>query len=75
MLFFSLHRGRPAVQGVPGPSYYKPLQGVVNLLILVLSIPVALVSPDLGKFCWLGFALSPRIASLIASRGNTRRAA
>jgi uncharacterized membrane protein len=47
---------------------YTSLRGIINLFCYALSIPVALLSPDLGKVCWLGLALAPRIDALIAKR-------
>jgi len=55
-------------------GHWSP-QSFVNLFIYVLAIPVALVNPDLGKLCWLGLALAPRINTLIARRRAARSAA
>jgi len=60
--------------GASAAGGYKPLQGIINLFFYVVAIPVALVSPDLAKFCWLGLVLSPRIASLIARRSGAKAA-
>jgi uncharacterized membrane protein len=55
---------------------FRSLQGVLDITFYVIAIPVALVSPDLGKVCWFGLALSSRIAPAITGtrdRGRARR--
>ncbi|HUN36508.1 MAG TPA: TMEM175 family protein [Trebonia sp.] len=74
MLRYRARHRPPAGPGRPAVAGYKPLQGIINLCFYALAIPVALVSPDLAKFCWLGLILSPRIAALIARRSGARAA-
>jgi TMEM175 potassium channel family protein len=75
MVYLSLRRHRPSAGGASVPGGYSPVVGLINLFFYVLSIPVALESPDLGRLCWLGLVLSPRIGPLIARRLSRRRAA
>jgi uncharacterized membrane protein len=71
LLYLSLRR----TQGTPAIGGYNPVQGLINLFFYLLSIPLALVNPELGKLCWLGLALSPHVGPLIARLSRTRRAA
>jgi uncharacterized membrane protein len=68
MLSFGRRRGLLSPQGAAVLERHKSLQGIFSLFIYALAIPVALINPDAGKLCWLGLALTPRIASLIAKR-------
>jgi uncharacterized membrane protein len=74
MLWFIRRHGLLAAQGTPSRGQFTSLQGIINIFFYVLAIPVALVSPDLAKFCWLGLALSPRISTLVANRRTAERA-
>jgi len=62
------------VRNTPASAQFGSMQGIVNICFYVLAMPVALVNPDLAKFCWLGLALSPRISVLITRRREARRA-
>jgi uncharacterized membrane protein len=73
MQSFSRRRGLLSPRGIAALERQRPLD--VNIFFYILAIPVALASPDLGKLCWLGIAVAPRIGSLIARRrgATTRR--
>jgi uncharacterized membrane protein len=66
MQWFSRRHGLLTPQGIAALERHRPLD--VNLFFYVLAIPVALVSPGLGKLCWLGIVVAPRISSLITKR-------
>ena len=53
---------------------FRSLQGVLDITFYVIAIPIALVSPNLGKVCWFGLALSSRIAPAITRRRDAWRA-
>jgi uncharacterized membrane protein len=72
MLWFIRRHRLIAPEGMPARERLNSLQGAVNMIFYVLAIPVALASPDLGKLCWLGLALSPRLSTLINTRRNAR---
>jgi uncharacterized membrane protein len=65
MLIFSRRRHLLTSRGDAVLGEFQSLSGVIDLTFYVISIPVALISPDLGKLCWLGLALSNRIAAMI----------
>jgi uncharacterized membrane protein len=65
MLIFGRRRHLLTSRGEAVLAEFRSLQGVIDLSFYVISIPVALVSPDLGKVCWLGLALSTRIVAVI----------
>jgi len=75
MLWFVRRHRLLAPQGMPAREQLSSLRGAINVFFYVLAIPVALASPDLGKVCWLGLALSPRLSTLINKRRNARPAA
>jgi hypothetical protein len=54
---------------------YRSLEGVISMGFYVLAIPVALVSPAVGKLCWAGLAVAPAIASRITKYRDERHAA
>ncbi|HEX3960704.1 MAG TPA: TMEM175 family protein [Trebonia sp.] len=68
MLSFSRRRGLINPQGAAALDRHKSLQGIFSLFIYAVAIPVALINPVAAKLCWLGLALTPRLASLVAKR-------
>jgi uncharacterized membrane protein len=73
MLWFIRRHSLLVAQDTPARGQLASTQGVINICFYVLAIPVALVSPDLAKLCWLGLALSPRISTLVAGHRDPRR--
>jgi uncharacterized membrane protein len=65
MLIFSRRRRLLNSRGEAVLAEFRSLQGAIDISFYIIAIPVALVSPDLGKLCWLGLALSARIADVI----------
>jgi uncharacterized membrane protein len=68
MLTFSRHYDLLNERGEAVLASYRSVQGAVDIFFYVIAIPVALYSPDLGKLCWLGLAVSPHINSRLAKR-------
>jgi uncharacterized membrane protein len=75
MLTFSKRRHLLDGTGLAVMADYRSLAGVIDISLYVISIPVALYSPDLGKLCWLGLALSVPIATQINKLRVRRHAA
>jgi TMEM175 potassium channel family protein len=73
MLSFARRHGLLDPRLMPARERSMSLQGAINIVFYVLAIPVALASPDLGKVCWLGLALSPRLSIIVNARLNARR--
>jgi TMEM175 potassium channel family protein len=74
MLWFVRRHHLLDVQDTPARAQFGSIQGIVNIFFYVLAMLVALASPDLAKFCWLGLALSPKISMLITRHREVRRA-
>jgi uncharacterized membrane protein len=75
MLTFSHRRGLLTGAGMAALSHYRSLAGIIDLSLYVISIPVALYHPDLGKLCWIGLALSAPLAARISKLRDRRHAA
>ena len=65
MLTFSRRHRLLNTRGVAVLGRYESLEGAISISFYVLAIPVALVSPDVAKLCWLGLAIAPRLAARI----------
>jgi uncharacterized membrane protein len=50
------------------------MQALTSGVIILISIVVAWYSPTGAKFCWLGFALVPRVGAVIVRARRARRA-
>jgi len=66
MLTFSRHYGLLNERGETVLASYRSVQGAIDMFFYIIAIPVALYSPDLGKLCWLGLAVSPHIGARLA---------
>jgi uncharacterized membrane protein len=67
MLTFSRRHRLLNTRGVAVLGRYESLEGAISISFYVLAIPVALVSPDVAKLCWLGLAIAPRLAARITN--------
>jgi uncharacterized membrane protein len=74
-LTFARGRGMLNARGVAALQAYRSLEGIIALSFFALAIPLALVSPVIGKLCWIGLAVAPRLAALITSGRGPRPAA
>jgi hypothetical protein len=75
VLTFSRRRHLLTVQGAGVLEQYRSPEGLISMAFYVLAIPVALVSPAVGKLCWAGLVLAPGIASRITKYRDGRPAA
>jgi uncharacterized membrane protein len=75
LLAFSRRRRLLTGQGASVLGRYRSLEGMISMGFYVLAIPVALVSPAVGKLCWAGLAVAPGIASWITKYRDGRHAA
>ena len=56
-------------------QWYRSLEGLISLAFLIVSIPIALVSPGWAKLCWAGLAVAPWLAARITGLRGERPAA
>jgi uncharacterized membrane protein len=71
MLTYSNRQGLLNERGLAQLHRYRSLAGVIDMSFFVIAIPVALWSPDLGKVCWAGLALSTPAARVVQRRRRT----
>jgi uncharacterized membrane protein len=74
LLAFSRRHHLLTVQGDTVVGWYRSLEGLISLGFYLLSIPVALVSPDWARVCYAGLAVAPRIDALVTWYRVRRRA-
>jgi uncharacterized membrane protein len=74
VLTFSRRRGLLTTRGAGVLEQYRSLEGMISMAFYILAIPVALVSPAVGKLCWAGLIFAPRIASGITKYRDGRHA-
>ena len=55
--------------------WYRSPEGLISLGFYLLSIPVALVSPDWARLCYVGLAIAPRLATGVTRYRERRQAA
>jgi uncharacterized membrane protein len=75
LLAFSRRRGLLTAQGTGVLERYRSLEGMISMAFYVLAIPVALISPAVGKLCWAGLIFASRIAAGITKYRDGRHAA
>jgi uncharacterized membrane protein len=68
MLAYGRHQGLLNARGQAALHRYRSLAGAIDMSFFVIAIPVALWSPDLGKVCWAGLALSTPVNRVFERR-------
>jgi len=69
LLAYARRRGLLNARGLASLHRYRSVAGLIDMSFFVIAIPVALWSPDLGKVCWAGLALSTPVARVLQRHG------
>jgi uncharacterized membrane protein len=72
LLTYGRQHGLLNARGRAVLASYRSWQGAADFFFYAVSIPVALVSPNVAKFCWLGLAVTPRVFAAAEKRRGVR---